>query len=156
MSQDTSSFRTTTKTLLLAGLCVMVLGIRFAYTYDSDATMTAIGTPVGSNDAARFLPAIVGGLITFIAGVRFSLLIAPWRLVILGLALICTSVLGPAALSANILAMKDFSWTGPVLVPLFIGRILGFTFISTAILRRFAPQNTNTRGDGKAPESDPS
>jgi hypothetical protein len=156
MPPDTSTFRTTTKTLLLAGLCVMILGIRFAYTYDPDGTASAGDGPIHSDDVARFLPVIVGGLLTFVAGVRFSLLITPWRLVILGLALVCLAVLGPAAVSVYIPAMKDFSWTGPVLVPLFIGRILGFTFISTAILRRFAPQNTNTRGDGKSPESDPS
>lgn len=144
MSQDTSSFRTATKTLLLAGLCVMILGIRFAYTYDPDNTTTAIGTPVGSNDAVLFLPVIVGGLITFVAAVRFSLLITPRRLVILGVAMLCAAVLGPTAVSAYIPAMKDFSWTGPVLVPLFIGRILGFIFLSTAILRRLSPQNTNT------------
>ncbi len=142
--QDISSFRTVSKTMLLAGLCVMILGIRFAYTYEPDNTTTAIGTPVGANDAALFLPVIVGGLITFVAAVRFSLLITPLRLIVLGVALVCAAVLGPTALSAYIPAMKAFSWTGPVLVPLFIGRILGFVFLSTAILRRLSPQNTNT------------
>lgn len=144
MPQDATTFRTITKTMLLAGLFVMILGIRFAYTYDPDNATTVIATPAASNDAARFLPVIVGGLATFVAAVRFSLLISPRRLVALGVALICASVLGPTTVSTYIPSLKDFSWTGPVLVPLFIGRILGFIFLTTAILRRLSPQDSNT------------
>jgi hypothetical protein len=138
MSQDTSSFRTTSTILLSAGLCVMILGIRFAYSYDPINTTTAVGTAVPPGDATLFLPVVVGGLITFVAAVRFSLLIRPRRLIILGVVLVCAGALGPIAVSTYIPALKGFSWTGPVLVPLFISRILGFIFLSTAILRRFS------------------
>jgi len=140
MSQDTSSFRTTTQTLLLAGLCVMILGIRFVYSYDPNNTTSAIGTAIRPSDATLFLPVIVGGLITFVAAVRFSLIIRPRRLIILGVVLVCAGSLGPIAVSSYIPAMKDFSWTGPVLVPLFIDRVVGFIFLSTAILRRLSPR----------------
>lgn len=126
--------------LLSAGLCVMILGIRFAYSYDPNNTTTAVGTAIRPADATLFLPVIVGGLITFVAAVRFSLLIRPRRLIILGVVLVCAGALGPIAVSTYIPAMKDVSWTGPVLVPLFISRILGFIFLSTAILRRMLPR----------------
>jgi hypothetical protein len=124
----------------MAGLCVMIIGIRLAHSYDPNSTTTAVGTPIRPGDATLFLPVIVGGLITFVAAVRFSLLIRPRRLVILGVALVCAGVLGPAFVSTYVPAMRGFSWTGPVLVPLFIGRILGFIFLSTAVLRRLLPQ----------------
>lgn len=135
MSQESSKFRATTKALLMAGLCVMILGIRLAHSYDPNNTTTAIGTPLNPNEITLLLPVFVGGLLTFVAVVRFSLLMRPWSLLIFGVALVCAAVLGPTALSAYVPAMKDFPWTGAVLVPLFIARILGFIFLSTGILR---------------------
>jgi hypothetical protein len=141
MSRDTSRFRATTIALLMAGLWVMILGIRLAHSYDPNNTTTAIGTPLNPNEITLFLPVIVGGLLSFVGGVRLSLLIRPWNMLLLGAVLLCAAMLGPAAISAHVPAMKDFSWTGPVLVPLFVGRILGFIFVSTSILRRLSPES---------------
>ncbi len=156
MSPDSSNFRITTVTLLGAGLGVMILGIRLVYSFSSDNTITAVGTPIPQGDLSLFLPVIVGGLLTFVGGVRLSLLLRPWKLLVVGVALICAAVLGPAAISLHIPAMKDFPWAGPVLVPLFIGRILGFIFFATALLRWFARPGAISPGDGSSPKSDAS
>jgi hypothetical protein len=156
MSPDSSNFHMTTITLLGAGLGVMILGIRLVYSFSPDNTISAVGTAIPQGDLSLFLPVIIGGLLTFVGGVRLSLLLRPWKVLLLGVALICATVLGPAAISAHISAMKDFGWAGPVLVPLFIGRILGIIFFATALLRWRLRSGTITRRDGRSPKSDAS
>lgn len=137
MFSETSRFRANTLGLLAAGLCVMILGVRLTHSYDPRTTTTTVGTPIRAGDVTLFLPVIFGGLLSFVAGVRLSLLMRPWNTLVWGAVLVCAAMFVPAAISACVPAMKDFPWAGGILVPLFITRILGIIFFTTGILRMF-------------------
>lgn len=94
------------------------------------------------NDITLFLPVIVGGLLTFVGGIRLSLLMRPW-MIFLGLALVCAAVLGPAVASTYVPAVREFHWTGAILVPLFIARTLGIVFSTTGTLRLLSRRGPN-------------
>jgi hypothetical protein len=140
MSWETPQFRTTSLTLLATGIVVLFLSIALTY---SSQTSSPVGSskPMSSTELPYVLPTLLGGLLTFVAGIRVSLFARPWNLVLGGVALVLTSWFAPAVVSA-IPQLRDLAWTGSTLLALLLFRILGLIFSTTGALRLLRKQPT--------------
>ena len=133
--QEASKFRSTSNALLLAGLCMTMFGIALTHSFPPGNANAAIGERFHPRESIRLAPIVAGGLLLFVSVVRLSLLMRPRNMLVLGMALVFGAVLVPVAVSTYLPAAWDSSWTGAVLEPLFIARILGLILLSTGILR---------------------
>lgn len=138
MSWESPQFRTTSLTLLATGIVVLLLSIALAYSAQS-ASLAETSQPSSSVQLPYLIPTLLGGLLTFIAGIRVTLFARPWNLVFGGVILVLASWFAPAAISA-IPQLKGLTWTGPTLLALLLFRILGLIFSTTGALRLLRKQ----------------
>lgn len=133
MSWESPQFRTSSLTLLAAGIAVLFLSLALAHSF-STSPPSDPSNPSFPDDLPFMLPALVGGLLIFVGAVRVSLFARPWNLVIAGAVLLLASWFAPFVVSA-IPALKDFLWNRPTLLVLILFRILGLILSTTGALR---------------------
>jgi len=140
MSWESPQFRTSSLTLLAAGIAVLFLSMSLAYSF-STSPQSDPAKPSSPDDLPFLLPALVGGLLIFVGGIRVSLFARPWNLVVGGTLLLLASWFAPLLVSA-IPALKEFSWNRPTLLVLILLRILGLILSTTGALRLLRKQPT--------------
>jgi hypothetical protein len=133
MSWESPQFRTTSLTMLATGITVLFLSIALAYAI-RPPSVSGNRNLGATEELPYLLPTLLGGLLTFVAGIRVSLFARPWSLVIGGTFLLLTSWFAPILASA-VPVLKDFAWTGSTLLALLLLRILGLIFSTTGALR---------------------
>jgi len=138
MSWESPQFRTGSLALFAAGVAVLFLSLSLAHSFSVSAQPNP-QEHASAGTLRLMLPAIVGGLLTFVGGIRVSLFARPWILIIGGTFLLFTSWFAPALVS-GIPALPNFSWTGPALLILILLRILGLIFSATGVLRLLRKQ----------------
>jgi hypothetical protein len=138
MSSESPQFRTGSLALFAAGVAVLFVSLSLAHSFSVSARPNP-QERVSPGALRLMLPAIVGGLLAFVGGIRVSLFARPWILIIGGTLLLFTSWFAPAVVS-GIPALQNFSWTGPALLILILLRILGLIFSTTGVLRLLRKQ----------------
>ena len=140
MSWESPQFRTSSLTLLAAGIAVLFLSLSLAHSFPASPQPDG-GHASSSEDLPFLVPALVGGLLIFIGGIRVSLFARPWNLVIAGTLLLLASWFAPLDFSA-VPALKDFSWNRPAVLVLFLLRILGIILSTTGAIRLLRKEPT--------------
>jgi hypothetical protein len=122
--------------IALCGAALMIVGAAVGYQFDS-----AANTAVVVNDAGKivpFVPTAVGALLTFWGAIRISVVARPLPLAAVGFILDIAANAVPFAAAHLITGVTTYHWTLTSLLPLFILRIVGLMFFSTAVVRLFA------------------
>jgi len=140
MSRESPQFRTSSLTLLAAGIVVLLLSLSLAHSFSNSPHLDR-AKPSPPDDLPFMLAALVGGLMVFVGGVRVSLFVRPWNLVFGGTFLLLASWFTPLVVT-TIPTLNDFSWNRPTLLVLILLRILGLILSTTGALRLLRKQPT--------------
>jgi cbb3-type cytochrome oxidase subunit 1 len=120
--------------IALCGAALMLIGVALA-SYHFESTANAL-TP--TNDARQIVPlvpSVVGALLVFLGSIRASLAVRPLLLALLGIVLFIAATAIPPVVAQMFPRMISDHATLPSLLPLFVLRIIGLIFLSTALLR---------------------
>ena len=117
--------------IALYGVALMFVGIGLANQLRAESRATiSVATMI-----VPMIPSIVGALLTFWGSIRLSLVVPLLPLAVAGLLLVVLASVFPLAAAQVFADMRTYHWTLPSLVPLFVLRIAGIVFFSTAVLR---------------------
>jgi hypothetical protein len=88
-----------------------------------------------AREVLPFVPSIAGSCLIFLASIRISVTTLPPHLLAFGFALLIVATTFPFAAGQLFPAMKAYHWDPCSLLFLFVVRIIGIIFLSTALLR---------------------
>ena len=113
----------------------MLIAIACAKQLESESTanMSLIG-----REAAKilpFIPCVAGALLTIWGAIRFSLVAPRLPLLAIGAILAITGIAFPIAANKVFPTLRNYHWSLPSLMLLFISRIVGLISFSIAVLR---------------------
>jgi hypothetical protein len=124
--------------IALCGAALILVGPAIGHQFDIPAN-----TAVAVDDAGKivpFVPGAAGALLTFWGAIRISVVARPLPLAAIGFILDIAANAVPFAAAHLIPGLATYHWTLPSLLPLFILRIVGLMFFSTAVVRLFAKE----------------
>jgi hypothetical protein len=121
--------------IALYGVALMLIGIGLANQLQGDSTTTISAAGREAERIVPMIPSIAGALLTFWGSIRLSLVVPLLPLAAAGLVLAIVATAFPLAAAEFFPDMRTYQWTLPSLLPLFVLRITGLIFFSTAVLR---------------------
>lgn len=130
----TNTFRSIRFILFFIGIFLMTAGAFLAQWSQAQTVDDSMLDLTRRNDSGFLVSTIFGALLSFVGGVRLSLVMPPRTLFFSGSLILLTSVGGPLV-TAMLPSYRSIVWSGSVLVALFLLRILGFIFATTATFR---------------------
>jgi len=120
--------------IALYGVALMLAGIGLAAQLQAEPVAAS---SVGK-EAARvisMIPSVAGAILTLWGAIRLSLFTPRLSLFVSGIGLVTAATAFPLAAAQLVPGMKQYQWNFNSLLPLFIFRISGLIFFSTAVLR---------------------
>jgi hypothetical protein len=120
--------------IALCGAALMLIGVALtAYQFKSPASAQV---PLNdTHEIVPLVPSVVGALLALLGSIRVSLTVRPSRLAAFGFILFIAAIAIPLVVAQIFPRMITDRGTLPYLLPLFVLRIIGLVFLSTALLR---------------------
>jgi hypothetical protein len=141
VANNPPQFRSTSLRLFAAGVVVLILAIKFSHAFPASADTADNGkTSISWNQLPVAIPTLVGCVFILVAGIRISLFARPWRLIVVGCALLWGAWLVPVVLLA-VPALKGFTWTRTDLLTILAIRTLGVIFSASGAWRLLRNRN---------------
>src|ERR1700734_2143568 len=119
----------------LCGAALMLIGAAIGSQVQIESSASMMVTAKDAREIVSLVPSIIGSLMTFVGSIRMSLTVRPLRLAALGFVLVVAAGALPLAVSQVVPEMNTYKWTLPSVLPVFVLRIVGLIFFSTAVLR---------------------
>jgi hypothetical protein len=120
--------------IAFCGAALMFIGVAFAG-YQFEPPVNGLIPTDDTHHIVPLVPSVVGALLVFFGSIRASLAVRPLRLAVLGLILFIAAIATPLVVAQMFPRMHPDRVTLPSLLPLFVLRIIGLIFLSTALLR---------------------
>jgi hypothetical protein len=119
----------------LSGAALMLIGAAIGSQIQIESSANMMVSAKDAREIVALVPSIVGSLMTFVGSIRMSLTVRPLRLAALGFVLVVVASALPLAVAQVVPEMNTYKWTLPSVLPVFVLRIVGLIFFSTAVLR---------------------
>jgi len=128
-------FRSLSLKMVSSGIGLLLLGVAITWEVRRQEPATSSQFFAQVQNVVRNVLIMVGTILAWVGGVRMSLVMRPLNAILLGLACVVTTLLGPLVAVQVFPALKNLTWSGAYLAPIFALRIIGFVLISTGLLR---------------------
>ena len=112
----------------------MLIGVALAV-YQFKSPASAQVPPNETHEIVPLVPSVVGSLLALLGSIRVSLTMRPSRVAAFGIVLFIAATAIPLVVAQMFPRMIAELGTLPDLLPLFVLRIIGLMFLSTALLR---------------------
>lgn len=132
---ETRRFRAMSLRLLFYGIALVILGAAIAWEIPRREALAPYKRYFEVRNGLRTLPLVAGTILTWVGGVRVSLLVRPVYAILLGLCFIVIAALGPVAVAQFVPGFRNFNWTVEYTLPIYALQIAGFILMSTGLLR---------------------
>lgn len=124
--------------VLLCGISLMFFGIAIGRQLELQGGSDDPNALSGhARNIIALIPVVAGAILTFVGGVRISIVLRPLYLLLLGAVLVVGALAGPRSLAQFFPKIENYNWTGAPLMLLFVFRTIGIIFFSTGLLRLF-------------------
>jgi hypothetical protein len=120
--------------IALCGAALMLIGVALA-AYQFKSPASAQVPPNDTHQIVPLLPSVVGALLALLGSIRVSLTMRPSRVAAFGIILFIAATAIPLVVAQMFPSMINDLGSLPSLLPLFVLRIIGLMFLSTALLR---------------------
>jgi hypothetical protein len=120
--------------IALCGASLMLIGLALA-AYQFKSPDRAQVPPNDTHEIVLLVPSVVGALLVLLGSIRVSLTMRPSRVALFGIILFIAATAIPPFVAQMFPRMITDLNTLPSLLPLFVLRIIGLMFLSTALLR---------------------
>jgi hypothetical protein len=130
--------------IALCGATLMVMGVAIGAQLRLDNPAHAVIVDREARKVLPLAPSFAGACLIFLASIRISLTARPTHLLAFGFALLIVATAFPYAAAQLFPALKTYDWDLFSLLPLFVLRIIGLIFLSTALLRLIVAKRDQT------------
>jgi hypothetical protein len=130
--------------IALCGASLMVMGVAISAQLHLDNPANAVIADREAREVLPLVPSIAGACLIFLASTRISLTARRSYLLVFGFVFLIMATALPFAAARLFPAMNTYHWALSSLLPLFVLRIIGLIFLSTALLRLLVGKKDQT------------
>lgn len=132
---EMTQFKNRSLGLLLSGIALVVVGIAIAWKIPRREVQVPSKLLLEIRNGLRTLPLVAGTILTWVGGIRVSLVIRPVYAILFGLGFVVVATFAPVAMDKFLIDFKNFNWTVEYTLPIYALQITGFILLSTGLLR---------------------